>query len=130
LARQVPVKMYCGGRGLCATCHVYVVAHPEGITPMTDRERLTLSLLTGAQANSRLACQSQVIGEGVEVALPKGLYIESLSDLEKLIGQRASAPILHPVTGAVLVEANKLIMRSVIMELKDVDFDLAQVDTK
>lgn len=129
LAREVPVKMYCGGRGLCATCHVYVVAHPEALTPQTQREQLRLPLLTGARPNSRLACQCHVIGDGVKVELPAGLYVESLSDLESLVGKRTSVPILHPITGAVLAEAQKIILRTQIMQLKDVDFSIDNIET-
>ena len=127
LARQVKVKMLCGGRGLCATCHVYVTKNPDALTPQTAQEKLTLTVLTGAAANSRLACQARVLQEGVEVSLPEGLYVESLSELEKLVGQRADVPILHPITGEVLVQAGKIIMRSLIMKLQDVDFDIEQV---
>lgn len=128
LAKEIPVKMYCGGRGLCATCHVYVVDHPEALTPQTSREQLRLPLLTGAKPNSRLACQAQVIGPGLRVELPSGLYVESLSDLESLVGKRTAVPILHPISGAVLVEANKIIIRTLIMQLKDVDFSLDQIE--
>ena len=129
LARRVPVKMYCGGRGLCATCHVFVTKNPECLTPQTDREKLTLALLTGAQANSRLACQSHVLTEGVEVSLPEGLFVESFSDLEALVGKRATVPILHPVTGATLIDKDKIIVRSMIMQLKDVEFDVSSVQS-
>ena len=128
LAREVPVKMFCGGRGLCATCHIYVTEHPEALTPRTQREQLRLPLLTGARPNSRLACQAQVIGPGLKVDLPAGLYVESLSDLEALIGKRSVAPILHPITGAVLVEPQKIILRSLIMQLKDVDFNVNDIE--
>ena len=127
LARRIKVKMLCGGRGLCATCHVYVTKNPHCLTPQTEREKLTLSLLTGAQPNSRLACQSQVIQEGIEIALPEGLYVESFAELEALVGKRTSIPILHPITGAVLIQANKIIVRSLIMELRNVDFDVSDV---
>ncbi|OUD12540.1 2Fe-2S iron-sulfur cluster-binding protein [Thioflexithrix psekupsensis] len=130
LAKRIGVKMLCKGRGLCATCHVYVTQNPHCLTPQTDREKLTLSLLTGAQPNSRLACQSQVIGEGVEIALPEGLYVESFSDLESLIGKRTAVPILHPVDGRVLIQPNKIITRSAIMELKQVDFNVQEVQIK
>lgn len=128
LAEQLPVKMLCGGRGLCATCHVYVTAGADSLTPMSQREKLSLSILTGAQANSRLSCQASVIGDGVEVALPDGLYIESFAELEALIGQRTRVPILHPITGDVLVEANKIIIRSSIMQLKEMDFTVHDLD--
>lgn len=126
LANQVPVKMVCGGRGLCATCHVYVVKGAESLSPPSQREKLSLAVLTGAQSNSRLSCQARVLGDGIEVALPDGLYVESFGELERLIGQRTSVPILHPVTGEVLVEANKIIIRSSIMQLKDVDFTIPE----
>jgi ferredoxin len=128
LAHQVPVKMVCGGRGLCATCHVYVTAGESSLTPASQREQLALSVLTGAQSNSRLSCQARVIGDGVEVALPDGMYVESFTELESLIGQRTSVPILHPVTGETLVEANKIIIRSSIMQLKDVEFSISDLD--
>lgn len=128
LAREIPVKMFCGGRGLCATCHVYIAEHPESLTPQTQREQLRLPLLTGARPNSRLACQAQVVGPGVTVDLPSGLYLESLSDLESLVGKRATVPILHPVTGMVLVEPQKIILRSLIMQLKDVDFNITDIE--
>jgi len=130
LANNVGVKMLCRGRGLCATCHVYVTRNPQFLTPNTDRENLTLTLLTGAQPNSRLACQARVIGEGVEVELPKGLYVESFSELESLIGKRTNVPILHPVNGMVLIQENKIITRSAIMQLKDVDFNIADLKTQ
>lgn len=126
LAHQVPVKMVCGGRGLCATCHVYVVKGADCLSPPSQREKLSLAVLTGAQSNSRLSCQARVLGDGIEVALPDGLYVESFGELEQLIGQRTSVPILHPVTGEVLVEANKIIIRSSIMQLRDVDFTIPE----
>ena len=127
LARQVKVKMLCGGRGLCATCHLYVTDNPQCLTPQTEREKLTLTVLTGARPNSRLACQAQVLQEGVEIALPEGLYVESFSELETLIGQRSAVPILHPITGEVLIQADKLIVRSLIMKLKDVELDIKKL---
>jgi ferredoxin len=128
LAKSVPVKMLCGGRGLCATCHVYIDAGSDCLTPQTDREKLTLSMLTGAKSNSRLACQAKVLADGVVVSLPRGLYVESFSDIEKLIGKRTSSPILHPVTGRVLIQESKIITRSAIAELRDVDFDIKQLN--
>lgn len=127
LAHQLPVKMLCGGHGLCATCHVYVTAGETSLTPPGSREKLSLAVLTGAQANSRLSCQARICGEGIEVALPDGLYVESFAELESLIGQRTTVPILHPITGDILVEAGKIIIRTSIMQLKDVEFSVADV---
>lgn len=127
LAKQVDVMMLCGGQGICATCHVYVTKNPHALTPMTEREKNTLALLSGAQPNSRLACQAKVIDEGLEIELPAGLYVESFEDLESLVGKRAKAPILHPKDGRILIQENKIITRTLIMSLKDVDFDVSQV---
>ena len=69
--------------------------------------------------NSRLACQARVIGEGVVVELPSGMYVSDLDDIEALIGRRAEQDILHPLDGKVLVEQGKLITRSMINQLKD-----------
>lgn len=121
IIKKVGVKMLCGGRGLCATCHVYITKNPQCLTPRTSQEKLRLKVLSAAQANSRLACQAQVIDGGVEIALPEGLYLESLSTLESLIGKRTSDAILHPVTGEVLIQSNKIITRTAIMKAKDVD---------
>ncbi len=128
LMNEVEVMMLCGGRGLCATCHVYVTRNPHCLTPVTEREKKTLSLLTTAQPNSRLACQAHVVGEDIEVALPDGLYVESFSDIESLVGKRTKVPILHPVDGRTLIHANKIITRSAIMELKDVDFNPTDIE--
>jgi len=123
---RVNVKKICGGRGLCATCHVYVSGNPKGLSPPTDRERMTLSILTGAKENSRLACQCKVQADGVKLDFPDGLYVESFQDLEDQVGKRTKSPILHPRTGQVLVEANKIIMRTQIMKLKDMDFSIME----
>jgi len=121
---NVNVKKICGGRGLCATCHVYVSGDSNGLSAPTEREKLTLSILTGAQENSRLACQCKVQAEGLRLDFPDGLYVESFEDLESQVGKRTSSPILHPKTGQVLVEANKIIIRTQIMKLKDMDFSI------
>jgi hypothetical protein len=106
-----------------------VVKHPENLTPITNQEALTLSILTGAKPNSRLACQAQLLGGDVEVELPKGLYIESVSELESLVGKRTDVPILHPVSGDVLILEGKIITRTLIMQLADVNFDISSVNS-
>lgn len=124
LAERVDVMMACGGKGLCATCHVYVEAGMEALSPRTERESRTLGRLSGCAPNSRLACQSRVLREGVKVRLPEGLYVTSTAQLTDLIGKRASQRILHPIDGRILVEAGKIITRSYIMQLSDIDFDV------
>lgn len=130
LAQELKVLMACGGKGLCATCHVWVDQGMEKLTPCTEREKRTLQRVTGCDARSRLSCQARVLGEGVVVRLPDGMFIQSAVDLETFIGQRAATHILHPIDGRVLVEKGKIITRSRIMELKSVDFDVAAMKTE
>lgn len=120
LQRNVNAKMLCGRRGLCATCHVYA---DGGLSDAGQKEQMSVTLLTGAAANSRLSCQATVTGD-VQVRMPEGLFVESLSELESLVGKRATVPILHPITGEVIVESGKIIVRSMIMKLSDTDFEV------
>ncbi|GAB4246873.1 MAG: 2Fe-2S iron-sulfur cluster-binding protein [Candidatus Methylacidiphilales bacterium] len=126
LARRCEVAMACGGQGICSTCHVYIKEGADALTPPTDRERRTLSLLTNSQGNSRLACQAKVIGEGLVVELPEGMFVQSLSELESLVGRRTDVSIRHPKDGRVLIEKGKIITRSRILELKDVNFNVME----
>lgn len=127
LANQLDVIMACKGRGLCATCLVHIKEGMDNLTPHTDVEKRRLGRLTTTKPNSRLACQARVMGEGVVVEVPEGMYIESAQDLETLIGRRAETPILHPITGVVLIEKDKLITRTKIDQLKSVDFDILEM---
>ncbi len=124
LKEDLNVLKECGGRGLCATCHVYIKEGMEALSPPTKREQRTLEVITSCRPNSRLACQARVLGEGVVVELPAGMYVRAFTDIEALIGRRAEQPLLHPLTGAVLVEQGKLITRSVLESVKDLDFDI------
>ncbi|HEY9647053.1 MAG TPA: 2Fe-2S iron-sulfur cluster-binding protein [Chroococcidiopsis sp.] len=117
--KDLDVLRECGGRGMCATCHVYVKEGMESLTPINRREQRTLEVITSCKMNSRLACQSRVIGNGVVVELPPGMYINSLQDVEALIGRRAEENLLHPITGQVLVEEGKLITRSILKQLEN-----------
>lgn len=126
LARRCEVSMACGGQGICSTCHVYVKEGADSLTPPTDRELRTLSMLTNSQGHSRLACQAKVIGEGVVVELPEGMYVQSITELESLIGRRTEVPIRHPKDGRVLIDRGKIITRSRILELQDVNFDVLE----
>lgn len=128
LAENCPVMMACGGQGICATCHVYVAKGMESLSPRGDREERTLALITGARENSRLSCQCRVMGEGVEIVLPEGLYVESFNDLEGLVGRRSRVAILHPKDGRILIQKGKIITRSSIMQLQDVDFSINEED--
>ncbi|VTU01070.1 serine threonine protein kinase : Serine/threonine protein kinase OS=Isosphaera pallida (strain ATCC 43644 / DSM 9630 / IS1B) GN=Isop_3637 PE=3 SV=1: Fer2: Pkinase [Gemmataceae bacterium] len=124
LRRDLNVQMSCGGKGLCSTCHVWVRTGTENLSPVNARERMTLSLVADARPESRLACQCKVYGDGVEVEVPEGMYIESADDLVALLGTRASLNILHPVTGVVLIPKGKLITRTLLEQSRSVATDL------
>lgn len=117
--KDLDVLKECGGRGMCATCHVYVKDGMDALTPINRREQRTLEVITSCKSNSRLACQARVVGSGVVVELPPGMYINSIKDIEALIGRRAEQDLLHPLTGQVLVEAGKLITRSMLKKIED-----------
>jgi ferredoxin len=116
--KDLDVLKECGGRGLCATCHVYVRDGMADLTPINRREQRTLEVITSCKINSRLACQARVLGNSVVVELPPGMYINSLKDIEDLIGRRAEQDLLHPLTGQTLVEAGKLITRSTLRQIE------------
>lgn len=117
LHRDLSVLKECGGRGMCATCHIYVNQGMKALTPISRREQRTLAIITSCRSNSRLACQARVMGNGVVVELPPGMYVNSVQDIEPLIGRRADQDLLHPLTGAVLVEKGKLITRSMLRQI-------------
>ncbi len=119
LNKDLDVLRECGGRGMCATCHIYVKDGMGHLSPMNRREQRTLEVITSCQQNSRLACQARVLEDGVIVELPPGMYINSLKDIEDLIGRRAEQDLLHPITGKVLVEAGKLITRSMLKTIEN-----------
>ncbi len=118
LNKDLDVLRECGGRGMCATCHIYVSSGMEALSPVNRREQRTLEVITTCKTNSRLACQARVMGNGVVVELPPGMYVNSLQDIEVLIGRRAEQNLLHPLTGQILVEAGKLITRSMMKQLE------------
>ncbi|MEM9119270.1 MAG: 2Fe-2S iron-sulfur cluster-binding protein [Cyanobacteria bacterium P01_F01_bin.56] len=119
LNKDLDVLKECGGRGMCATCHIYVREGNDSLTPVSRREQRTLEVITSCKPNSRLACQARVMDEGVVVELPPGMYVNSIQDIEALIGRRAETNLLHPITGKILVEEGKLITRSMLRQLAD-----------
>jgi 2Fe-2S ferredoxin len=56
----------CGGVCACSTCHVWVV-RTESLSEQEDKEADRLDQAFDVRAYSRLACQSLVDGEEVEV---------------------------------------------------------------
>ena len=126
-AASLPFLMACGGKGLCATCHVYVDAPSEFMSQITPRERRSLLMLRDVRPNSRLACQAKVRGNGVKIGKPGGRFIESAAELDDQVGRRAEQSILHPSDGRVLIEAGKIITRTRISQLRSVDTDVAEL---
>ncbi|PSF38208.1 (2Fe-2S)-binding protein [Aphanothece hegewaldii CCALA 016] len=119
LKKDLNVSEECGGRGMCSTCHIYIKDGMDSLSPLNRREQRTLEVITTANHYSRLACQARVIGQGVVIEIPSGMYLNEIDNIEDLIGRRAEKPILHPITSKVLVEEGKLITRSMITQLKD-----------
>ncbi|KKI99316.1 2Fe-2S iron-sulfur cluster-binding protein [Prochlorothrix hollandica] len=124
LHKDLDVLKECGGRGMCATCHIYIKSGMEGLSSINRREQRTLEVITSCKPNSRLACQTRVLDEGVVVELPPGMYVQSLKDIEDLIGRRAEQDLLHPITGEVLVEQGKIITRSMMVQMEDTKFEI------
>ncbi len=121
LANRAKLLKACGGQGKCATCHIFVQKGMECLTPITEQESLTLRVMKIDQENVRLACQCMILNSGVSVEVPKGKYIASASEMEQLIGKRAEETLIHPITGEVLVDAGKLILRSALQKLQSVN---------
>lgn len=118
LQEELHVLQECGATGRCATCHVYIKEGINSLSPVSRREKRTLEVITSCRTNSRLACQARVLGEGVVVEIPGGMYLNAIDNIEDLIGRRAQENILHPISGAILVETGKLITRSMITQLQ------------
>lgn len=130
MQQDLDVLKECGGRGMCATCHVYIKQGMNSLTPISRREQRTLEIITSCKPNSRLACQCRVLQDGVVVELPPGMYVRSLQDIEALIGRRAQQDMLHPVTGEILVESGKLITRSTLKQLESTEFEIGAYMTR
>jgi ferredoxin len=126
LSKELHVLKECGGRGMCATCHVYIKDGLDALSGMTRREQRTLEVITTAKPNSRLACQAQILLDGVVVELPTGMYLNAIENVESLIGRRAEQDLLHPITGQVVVESGKLITRSIVTQLNETKFQVGQ----
>ncbi|MBL8633244.1 MAG: 2Fe-2S iron-sulfur cluster binding domain-containing protein [Myxococcales bacterium] len=127
LRLRMPILMACGGKGLCATCHVYVESGTESLSSPTPREQSSLRMLANRKSCSRLSCQAKVNGPDVVISVPEGRYFESSKDIEILIGRRTEVDILHPVTGALLIAAGMLISRSRISQLAQVTIDIDEL---
>jgi ferredoxin len=117
LSSGLNIPMLCGGKGLCATCHVHVVEGAENLSPIEPREERALNLLSGRAPNSRLSCQARILGD-VRVKLPDADYVSHVEELEARVGTRAERDILHGVDGRLLVRKGQLITRYVLNQMR------------
>jgi ferredoxin, 2Fe-2S len=71
LAHGIHMDHACGGVCACSTCHVYVNQGSAHLSEPSDAELDRVEEAPGLQRNSRLACQSIVIGDGpIVVEIP------------------------------------------------------------
>jgi ferredoxin len=115
---DILVNQICGGQGMCASCHFFVMDGAEALTAPTQQEQMTFQFTKIDRPGARLACQTRAIGNGIVIELPSGTFVETEQDLEKEIGKKAQKTLIHPMTGEILVEAGKLIMRSALEKMK------------
>ncbi len=127
---DILVNQICGGQGMCATCHFFVVDGVDELTPHSLQEEITLQYTKIDRPGARLACQTRILGEGVVIELPQGSFVESEQDLEHEIGKKAKTTLIHPMTGEVLVEAGKLVLRSALEKMKESSSKFADLLTK
>ncbi|KAA9325701.1 adenylate/guanylate cyclase domain-containing protein [Adhaeribacter soli] len=66
LAAGIPHYHACGGKGQCTTCRIMVLTGKEKLTPPTGNEQVIRNIKK-FPANIRLACQTHVLEDGVEV---------------------------------------------------------------
>jgi ferredoxin len=116
---DILINQICGGQGMCASCHFFVMDGSESLTLPTQQEKMTLQFTKIDRPGARLACQTRAIGDGVIIELPVGTFVESEQDLEQKIGKKADKTLIHPMTGEVLVEAGKLVLRSALEKMKE-----------
>lgn len=127
LAMKFDLPLACGGKGLCATCHVRICEGEDELTPRTPREERTLGFVSGAGPNSRLACQCHILGDGVVVELPEGIYVQTAEQVEGLIGDKSGYDYLHPISGAVLIPRGKIITRTILQLFVTLNAELKQL---
>jgi ferredoxin len=122
---DILVNQICGGQGMCASCHFFVVEGLDAMTTPTKQEQMTLQFTKIDRPGARLACQTRAIGNGIVIELPNGTFVESERDLEQEIGKKAKKTLIHPMTGEILVESGKLVMRSALEKMKQASSSFA-----
>ncbi len=73
------IGFVCDGNGLCTTCECRVLAGRENLSPPNEVERTWLPVRR-LQRGYRLACQSQVVGEGEVRVLTRAEELRRLWD--------------------------------------------------
>jgi 2Fe-2S ferredoxin len=63
LDNNIEIDHNCGGNCACSTCQVIIEEGMENLTPMREDEADLLEDTPGRTPQSRLACQSQVMGD-------------------------------------------------------------------
>lgn len=127
LSQDLEIDMACGGKGMCATCHVYLRAGKDCVSPPTARETRTLGFLANADPDSRLACQCHIEGNGIVVEVPDGMYVQTADEADGLVGTTAAYDYLHPITGKRLIPKGKVITRSIFAEFVSAARELKRV---
>jgi ferredoxin len=129
VTNEFKIRSVCRGRGICATCQVKVRSGMDQLSPRTPQESKTLSIIPGADASTRLACQCRILGEGITLELPSGVYVEKLDDLLELVGEVAVSDYLHPVNGSVMIPKSKVITRSQLMLFKNLSEEISRIQS-
>jgi ferredoxin len=116
---DILVDQICGGQGMCASCHFFVIDGSDSLTAPTHQEQMTLQFTKIDRPGARLACQTRIVDNGVIIEMPQGTFVKSVEDLEQGIGKKAEQTLIHPMTGEILVEKGKLVMRSALEKMKE-----------
>lgn len=67
LKNDIELHHNCGGVCACTTCHLYVEKGMDFIDEITDKEEDFIDRAVNPRLNSRLGCQSLLLGEEGEV---------------------------------------------------------------
>jgi 2Fe-2S ferredoxin len=64
LQSGINIEHACGGVCACSTCHVYVEQGMDQLSEADEEEEDRVEEAPGLQANSRLSCQCEIVGDG------------------------------------------------------------------
>ena len=83
---HAPLGSACGGACACSTCHLYVEAGGNLLSPAADNEEDRLDSAFDVRMNSRLGCQARIEQEGLVVVRI------SRESLETYYGEHPESP--------------------------------------